>query len=144
MGAVEGTQPVPHPDKDLELPGHPHRRPSHFRKKRPDTTTKVIRVSGSSRPDPDISHVVRTPEARQKSWSEVVNTAPSLPDALLERPIPPPAPLPSEAAHDELRTPGWVDDRARRKRTEDIVGTLGLALMVAAMLAAMWLRMTSP
>jgi hypothetical protein len=37
-----------------------------------------------------------------------------------------------------------MDDRKRRKRTEDIVGTLALAAMVAAMLAAMWLRMTGP
>jgi len=40
--------------------------------------------------------------------------------------------------------PGWADDRQRRKRIEDIVGTVGLALMVAAMLVAMWLRMTGP
>jgi hypothetical protein len=38
--------------------------------------------------------------------------------------------------------PGSVDDRLRRKRMEDIVGTVVLALMVAAMLVAMWLRMT--
>jgi hypothetical protein len=38
--------------------------------------------------------------------------------------------------------PGWLDDRQRRKRIEDIIGTVGLALMVAAMLAAMWLSMT--
>jgi hypothetical protein len=30
----------------------------------------------------------------------------------------------------------------RRKRVEDTVGTVVLALMVAAMLVAMWLRMT--
>jgi hypothetical protein len=74
----------------------------------------------------------------------VVNTAPALPDPLLQRPLPPPAPLPSEALEEGPTTPGWIDDRARRKRTEDIIGTIGLALMVAAMLAAMWLRMTSP
>jgi hypothetical protein len=45
---------------------------------------------------------------------------------------------------DAPTTPGWLDEQARRKRTEDIIGTIGLALMVAAMLAAMWLRMTSP
>ncbi|MGB3050938.1 MAG: hypothetical protein WBB42_08055 [Polyangiales bacterium] len=38
--------------------------------------------------------------------------------------------------------PGSLDDRQRRKRVEDIVGTITLALMVAAMLVAMWLRMT--
>ena len=40
--------------------------------------------------------------------------------------------------------PGWAEDRQRRKRAEDIIGTVGLALMVAAMLTAMWLRMTGP
>jgi hypothetical protein len=40
--------------------------------------------------------------------------------------------------------PGWLDDRQRRKHVEDIIGTVGLALMVAAMLVAMWLRMTGP
>jgi hypothetical protein len=40
--------------------------------------------------------------------------------------------------------PGWLDDRKRRKRVEDIVGTVGLTLMVAAMLVTMWLRMISP
>ena len=63
---------------------------------------------------------------------------------MLRRPIPPPAPLPSEAAVDEPSRIGWSEDRARRKRMEDIIGTVSLALMVAAMLAAMWLRMTAP
>jgi hypothetical protein len=40
--------------------------------------------------------------------------------------------------------PGWADDRQRRKRIEDLIGTIGLALMVGAMLIAMWLRMTGP
>ena len=97
-----------------------------------------------SRSGPDISHVVRSPEARQKQWSDVLNPAPALPEPLLQRPIPPPAPLPSETLQDEPSSPGWTDDRARKKRTEDLVGTIALALMVAAMLAAMWLRMTSP
>jgi hypothetical protein len=35
-----------------------------------------------------------------------------------------------------------LDDRHQRKRVEDLIGTVGLALMVAAMLVAMWLRMT--
>jgi hypothetical protein len=39
---------------------------------------------------------------------------------------------------------GSRDDASRRKRIEDIVGTVALALMVAAMLVAMWLRMTGP
>jgi hypothetical protein len=58
--------------------------------------------------------------------------------------MPPPAPLPSESLPDEPTTPGWIEDRHRRKRVEDIVGTVALAIMVAAMLAAMWLRMTGP
>lgn len=138
-------QSVPHPDDDLQLPGTPRRRPSHFRKKRRDSTTKLVRVATErGRSAPDVSHVVRSPEARQKQWSDVLNPAPALPEPLLQRPIPPPAPLPSETLQDEPSSPGWTDDRARKKRTEDLVGTIALALMVAAMLAAMWLRMTSP
>jgi hypothetical protein len=138
-------RPVPHPDDDLELPGKPRRRPSHVRKKRPDSTTKLKRVAGDSpRPRSDISHVVQSPEARQKQWSEVANPAPALPDPVLQRPLPPPAPLPSETPRHEPTVPGWLDDRQRRKRVEDIVGTVGLALMVVAMLVAMWLRMTGP
>ena len=139
---------MPHPDNDLELPrkpGKPQRRPSHFRKKRRDSTTKLVRVAReSTRPNPDISHVVPSPEARQEQWSTVANPAPSLPEPALQRPIPPPAPLPSETAADEPSTPGWMDDRQRRKRTEDLIGTVALALMVSAMLVAMWLRMTGP
>ena len=136
---------MPHPDEDLELPGKPRRRPSHFRKKRRESTTKLVRVARESdRPPSDISHVVRSPDARQKQWSEVINPAPTLPDPALQRPIPPPAPLPSEAAPNEPTVPGWMDDRQRRKRMEDIVGTVALAVMVGAMLVAMWLRMTGP
>lgn len=144
MGAVEGN-PVPHPDEDLELPGKPRRRPSHFRKKRRESTTKLVRVArDSERPPSDISHVVRSPEAGQKQWSQVINRAPALPDPVLQRPIPPPAPLPSESTPNEPSVPGWMDDRQRRKRMEDIIGTVVLAAMVAAMLVAMWLRMTGP
>jgi hypothetical protein len=56
--------------------------------------------------------------------------------------MPPPAPLPSETPG--RRPTGWLEDRHRRKRVEDIVGTVGLTIMVGAMLAAMWLRMTGP
>jgi hypothetical protein len=56
--------------------------------------------------------------------------------------MPPPAPLPSETSIDDPTVPGLLEDRQRRKRIEDIVGTIALSLMVAAMLAAMWLRMT--
>ena len=72
----------------------------------------------------------------------MVNTAPTLPEPVLHRPLPPPAPLPSEAVSDEPTSPSWVDDRQRRKRREDIIGTIALAAMVTAMLIAMWLRMT--
>jgi len=144
VGAVEGN-PVPHPDDDLELPGQPRRRPSHFRKKRRESTTKLTRVArDSARPKSDISHVVRSPEARQKQWKDVINPAPILADPILQRPIPPPAPLPSETEHGEPIITGWMEDRQRRKRMEDIVGTVALALMVTAMLVAMWLRMTGP
>jgi hypothetical protein len=58
--------------------------------------------------------------------------------------MPPPAPLPSEMSSNDPTSPGWLDDRHRRKRVEDVIGTIGLTLMVGAMLAAMWLRMTGP
>ena len=89
-----------------------------------------------------MSHVVQSPQARREQWSEVINPAPALPDPLLHRPMPPPAPLPSETSISDPTVPGWLDDRQRRKRVEDIIGTVGLALMVGAMLVAMWLRMT--
>ena len=139
---------MPHPDDKPELPGKARRRPSHFRKKRKDTTTKVVRVlrdpASDHRGVPGVerSHVVQRPRARQEQWNEVVNPAPALPDPSLRRPIPPPAPLPSDAATDGPTMPGSLDDRLRRKRVEDTVGTIALALMVAAMLVAMWLRMT--
>jgi hypothetical protein len=129
----------------LNLPGKPKRRPSHFRKKQRESTTKLVRVArDSTRPSPDVSHVVRSPEARQKQWGTVINPAPRLPDPVLQRPLPPPAPLPSETSIHEPTTPGWAEERQRRKRMEDLVGTVALALMVAAMLVAMWLRMTGP
>lgn len=136
-----------HPEEDPELPGRPkkERRPSHFRKARRDTTTKVIRVSRERSPgEADVSHVVQSPRARQGQWSEVVNQAPRLPEPLLRRPLPPPAPLPSQTSFQDAAVPGWLDDRKRRKRVEDIVGTIGLALMVGAMLVAMWVRMAGP
>ena len=135
---------MPHPDKDSETPGKPERRPSHFRKKkRRDSTTKLVRVFR----DPTTQHsnvrrVVREQHPRQEQWNEVINPAPPLPEPVLQRPSPPPAPLPSQSAGGEPTVPTWLDDRARRKRTEDIIGTLVLAAMVTAMLIAMWLRMT--
>ena len=148
---MEGNKLVPHPDEDPELPGSPGksdkatRRPSHFRKKRRDTTTQVVRVLHErSHAEGDLSDVVQSPRARQEQWSEVINRAPTLPEPLLRRPMPPPAPLPSETAISDPTIPRWLDDRHRRKRVEDIIGTVGLTLMVGAMLVAMWLRMTGP
>ncbi len=139
---------MPHPDEEPELPGRATkaaRRPSYFRKKRRDTTTKVVRVLRErSTAEPEVSHVVQTPRARQEQWSDVINQAPMLPDPLLQRPMPPPAPLPSEASSNSSPLPGWLDDRQRRKRIEDLVGTVALSVMVTAMLIAMWLRMTGP
>ena len=148
MGAVERQRPVPHPDDKPELPGKTRRRPSHFRKKRKDKTTKVVRVLRNpgadhrGAPGVEPSHVVPRPRPRQEQWNQVINPAPALPDPSLRRPIPPPAPLPAEAATHRPTIPGSLDDPSRRKRVEDIVGTVVLALLVAAMLVAMWLRMT--
>jgi hypothetical protein len=148
MGAVERQRPVPHPDDKPDLPGKARRRPSHFRKKRKDTTTKVVRVLRNPTSEHrgvagvDRSRIVPRSRVRQDQWNDVVNPAPALPDPSLHRPIPPPAPLPSEAATPAPNVPGSLDEPARRKRLEDIVGTVVLALMVAAMLVAMWLRMT--
>ncbi len=133
-----------HPDEELDLPGKPRRRPSHFRKKRRDTTSRVARVVDRPGSQTDPSHVVARPRPRQEQWSEVTNPAPALPDPVLHRAVPPPAPLPSDRDATEPLLPTWLDDRERRKRVEDIVGTVGLAIMVAAMLAAMWLRMIGP
>lgn len=135
---------MPHPDEDPELPGKPRRRPSHFRKKRLDTTTKVVRVLREPSAGPsDPSPVVQSRRSRQEQWRDVINPAPTLPDPLLRRPLPPPAPLPSEkSSPPDLTNLGWLEDRHQRKRVEDLIGTIGLALMVAAMLVAMWRRMT--
>mgnify|MGYP001815120498 CR=1 FL=1 len=148
MGAVRRRNPVPHPDDKPDLPGTSRRRPSHFRKKRKDTTTKVVRVLRDPRSEHrgasslDRSLVVPTPRIRQEQWNEVVNPAPALPDPSLHRPIPPPAPLPSEGVTHASQLSRSLDDPSRRKRVEDIVGTVVLALLVAAMLVAMWMRMT--
>jgi len=131
---------VPHPDEDPEIPGKPRRRPSHFRKKRKDATTKVARVLREA--PGDESRVVHGPHARHKAWSEVINPAPALPEPLLHRPLPPPAPLPSEGARVDSTDRGGLDDPRRRKHVEDLIGTVGLALMVGAMLVAMWWQMT--
>ncbi len=143
VGGGGKEQPVPHPDEELELSGSPRRRASHFRKKRRDSTTKLIKAPRDASPDSsDVREVVRASHTRHEQWSDVANPAPSLPDPPLHRPVPPPAPLPVESNGKNTTSPGWLEDRKRRKRMEDIVGTIGLALMVTAMLIAMWLRMT--
>ena len=148
MGAVKRRKPVPYPDDHPDLPGTSRRRPSHFRKKRKETKTKVVPVLRDPTSEHrgasalERSHVVPKPRVRQKQWNEVVNPAPALPDPSLHRPIPPPAPLPSEAVMHASKVSRSLDDPSRRKRVEDIVGTVVLAVLVAAMLVAMWLRMT--
>ena len=134
-----------HPDEDPDIPGKPRRRPSHFRKKQRDTTRGIARVV-VDRPasEIDVSHVVSRPRPRQEQWSDVTNPAPALPDPVLHRAVPPPAPLPSDNGAPKPPLPTWIDDRQRRKKVEDIVGTVALAIMVAAMVTAMWLRMIGP
>lgn len=135
-----------HPDEDPYPLGTSRRRPSHFRRKKPrDATTSVVRVRPEAeRSSPPTGRVVQRHGTRHEDWSDVINQAPALPDPVLRRPIPPPAPLPSESpGHDSL-VPGWVDDRHHRKGMEDIIGTVGLAILVAAMLTAMWLQMRIP
>ena len=133
---------MPRPDEKAKLSERSRRRSSHFRKKRRDSTTKLIRVRNGSPDSSEVREVVRSPLSRHEQWTEVANPAPSLPDPPLQRPLPPPAPLPAESATHRAGGPSWLEDRQRRKRVEDIVGTVGLAIMVAAMLIAMWLRMT--
>ena len=143
MGAVEGNKPVPHPDEDSELPAKTSRRPSHIRKKRRDTTTKVVRILRErSSLESDTGHAERDATARGEERHDAINAPPAFPDPVLHRPLPPPAPLPSETLGSEPKAPDWPGDNQRRKRMEDIIGTLSLAIMVAAMIIAMWLRMT--
>jgi hypothetical protein len=87
---------------------------------------------------------VQGERTRHEDWSEVINQAPSLPEPLLQRPMPPPAPLPAQSAGYGTKPHSWLDDRHRRKRVEDIIGIVGLAILVMAMLVAMWLQMRQP
>lgn len=114
--------PVSHPDDSPDPTGTTRRRPSHFRKK--TRNRAITRMVGPR--------------------SDVINQAPSLPEPTLQRPMPPPAPLPSESAGYSAEATGWLDDRNRRKRVEDVIGIVGLAILVAAMLVAMWLQMRQP
>ena len=121
---------VPHPENDSDASRDKRRRPSHFRKRRTDSTTKVVRVRHDD-PAPD-----------REPWAGVANDPPRLPDPPLRRRIPPPAPLPSEPPEDESLPPAWSDNQQRLRRIEEAVGIAGLAILVTAMVVAMWIRMT--
>jgi hypothetical protein len=139
MGAVKGMISVPHPENDSDAPQKKRRRPSHIRKRRKDSTTKVLRVRRGTDDDSDRGG----DESMQgELWARVANDAPPLPDPPLHRRIPPPAPLPAEPLADDSLPRAWNEDRPRLRRIEEAVGIVGLAVLVAAMLVAMWLRMT--
>ena len=120
---------VPHPENDSDACKDKRRRPSHFRKRREDSTTKVVRVR-------------RDIDKPSEVWAGVANEPPPLLDPPLHRRIPPPAPLPAEPPADESLPPAWNEDQQRRRRIEEAVGIVGLAILVTAMVVAMWLRMT--
>lgn len=124
---------VPHPDDDAKALTK-ERRATHRRRKRPDTTTKVIRVRRDAHPDdrpvdPDL-------------WPRLANDPPALPDPPLRRNAPPPAPLPSEPLDDDSYPPPLDEHQQNRRRIEEALGVIGLAVLVTAMVIAMWLRMT--
>lgn len=130
---------VPHPENDSDSAKKKRRRPSHIRKRRKDSTTRVVRVQRDTGHASDGGR----DEAMQKElWKRVANDPPPLPDPPLHRRIPPPAPLPSEPSADESRPPAWTGDKPRLRRVEEAVGIVGLAVLVIAMMVAMWLRMT--
>lgn len=132
---------MPHPENDSDTPKTKRRRPSHFRKRRKDNTTKVLRVQQGSNDSP------RDPRAEAEAkpdvrWADVANDPPSLPDPPLHRRVPPPAPLPAEQPTDETLPSVGTEEQQRLRRIEETVGVVGLAILVAAMVVAMWLRMT--
>ncbi len=129
---------VPHPENDSDASKDKRRRPSHFRKRRTDTTTKVVRVRQDD-PAPDGGGDEST---TRELWAGVANDPPRLPDPPLRRRIPPPAPLPSEPLEDDSLPPAWSDNQQRLRRIEETVGIVGLAILVTAMVVAMWIRMT--
>ncbi len=138
-GGGERTGSVPHPENDSDSTKSKERRPSHIRKSRKDSTTKVLRVR--RHPDDPIDDG-RDEGAQKELWKRVANDPPALPDPPLHRRIPPPAPLPSESQVSEPLPATWSDDKPKLRRVEEAVGIVGLAVLVAAMLVAMWLRMT--
>jgi len=131
--------PVPHPENDSDAPKNKRRRWSHIRKSRKDSTTKVLRVRRST---DDASDGSGDETMQEELWARVANDAPPLPDPPLHRRIPPPAPLPSEPLPDDSLPHEWNEDQPRLRRIEEAVGIVGLAVLVTAMLVAMWLRMT--
>jgi len=130
---------VPHPENDSDASKGKRRRPSHFRKRRKDNTTKVLRVRRDMDNAPDGGSEEDKPKGL---WAGIANDPPSLPDPPLRRRIPPPAPLPAEPTPDESLPPAWNEDQQRLRRIEEAVGIVGLAILVTAMVVAMWLRMT--
>lgn len=124
---------VPHPDDDADALKK-ERRATHRRRKRRDATTKVVRV----RRDPNDENAPIEPDL----WPRLANDAPALPDPPLRRVAPPPAPLPSEPIDDDSYPPPVDEAQQQRRRIEEAVGIIGLAILVTAMVVAMWLRMT--
>ncbi len=112
---------MPHPEDELDAT--PAKRPSHFRKRRSDNTTRVVRaqpVRGSTR-------------APELTLEQSIRRSP-----------PPPPPLPGMPTDRGALLPVEDDDEAHRlKKIEDRVATIGLAVLVAIMLAIVWTRMTS-
>ncbi len=139
LGAAKGMSPVPHPENDSDASKKKRRRSSHIRKRRKDTTTKVVRVP---RDDDHHSGGGGDETMQGELWARVANDPPALPDPPLHREVPPPAPLPSEPLGDESLPRAWNADQPKLRRIEEAVGILGLAVLVTAMLVAMWLRMT--
>ena len=129
---------VPHPENDSDASKDKRRRPSHFRKRPTDSTTKVVRVRQG---DPATDGGGDESTAREL-WAGVANDPPRLPDPPLRRRIPPPAPLPAEPLEDESLPPTWSDDQQRLRRIEETAGIVGLAIRVTARVAAMGIRMT--
>lgn len=129
---------MPHPENDSDASKKKRRRSSHIRKRRKDSTTKVLRVRRDTN---DASDGGGDETMQRELWARVANDPPALPDPPLHRRIPPPAPLPSDPLGDELLPPRSNEDQPRLRRIEEAVGILGLAVLVTAMLVAMWVRM---
>lgn len=134
---------MPRPENEPEPLEHASPRPSHFRKRRSDDTTKLIRL----RPAPE--RITEEPErsyvgkVRTNRPSMEANPPPSMPTLELHRPLPPPAPLPVEGRGQEppRLSPTWTEQQERRKRIEEVVGVVTLAVLVLTMLTVLWMRM---